>query len=234
MVLIFFGEYIVYMPIEYIKSLPDGSSLALWRIAEDERQLLNHLQLSDREFDELQAIRSEQGRVRSLAGRKALNCLFEEDVSECMKDEHGKPFVLGYEGYVSLSHSFDFAIAMAHPEFPVGVDIEIVQPKIRRIQGKFLRPSEIGFIDAQHDIHMLYACWCAKEAVFKWQGKKGISLKQHIEIQPFVLEERGHLNARLRYPGFDQVLKVGYENLGTYFLAYVCHPVTIRENFYAK
>ena len=232
--LIYFGEYIVYMPIEYIKSLSDGSSLALWRIEENERQLLDHLQLSSREFDELQSIRSEEGRVRSLAGRKALNSLFEQDVSECLKDEHGKPFVLGYEGYVSLSHSFDFAIAMTHPEFPVGVDIEIVQPKIRRIQGKFLRASEIDFIDRQHDIQMLYACWCAKEAVFKWQGKKGISLKQNIEIQPFVLEEKGHLEARLSYPGFDQVLKVAYENLGSYFLAYVCHPVTIRQNIYAK
>jgi len=222
------------MPIEYIKSLSDGSSLALWRIEENERQLLDHLKLSSREFDELQCIRSEEGRVRSLAGRKALNSLFKEDVSECMKDEHGKPFVLGYEGYVSLSHSFDFAIAMTHPEFPVGVDIEIVQPKIRRIQGKFLRDSEIDFIDRQHDIQMLYACWCAKEAVFKWQGKKGISLKQNIEIQPFELEEKGHLEARLSYPGFDQVLKVAYENLGTYFLAYVCHPVTIRQNIYAK
>lgn len=234
MVLIYFREYIVYMPIEYIKSLSDGSSLALWRIEENERQLLDHLKLSSREFDELQCIRSEEGRVRSLASRKALNSLFKEDVSECMKDEHGKPFVLGYEGYVSLSHSFDFAIAMTHPEFPVGVDIEIVQPKIRRIQGKFLRDSEIKFIDRQHDIQMLYACWCAKEAVFKWQGKKGISLKQNIEIQPFVLEEKGHLEARLSYPGFDQVLKVAYENLGTYFLAYVCHPVTIRQNIYAK
>jgi len=233
-VLIYFREYIVYMPIEYIKSLSDGSSLALWRIEENERQLLDHLKLSSREFDELQCIRSEEGRVRSLAGRKALNSLFKEDVSECMKDEHGKPFVLGYEGYVSLSHSFDFAIAMTHPEFPVGVDIEIVQPKIRRIQGKFLRDSEIDFIDRQHDIQMLYACWCAKEAVFKWQGKKGISLKQNIEIQPFELEEKGHLEARLSYPGFDQVLKVAYENLGTYFLAYVCHPVTIRQNIYAK
>lgn len=232
--LIYFREYIVYMPIEYIKSLSDGSSLALWRIEENERQLLDHLKLSSREFDELQCIRSEEGRVRSLAGRKALNSLFKEDVSECMKDEHGKPFVLGYEGYVSLSHSFDFAIAMTHPEFPVGVDIEIVQPKIRRIQGKFLRDSEIDFIDRQHDIQMLYACWCAKEAVFKWQGKKGISLKQNIEIQPFELEEKGHLEARLSYPGFDQVLKVAYENLGTYFLAYVCHPVTIRQNIYAK
>lgn len=222
------------MPIEYIKKLSDGSSLALWRIEESERQLLDHLQLSSREFDELQSIRSEEGRVRSLASRKALNSLFEQDVSECMKDEHGKPFVLGYEGYVSLSHSFDFAIAMAHPAYPVGVDIEIVQPKIRRIQDKFLRPSEIAVIDGRHDIQMLYACWTAKEAIFKWQGKKGISLKQNIEIQPFMLEEKGHLEARLSYPGFDQMLKVAYENLGTYFLAYVCRPVSIRESSYAK
>jgi len=212
------------MPIRYIKELANGSFLALWHIEENEDELLAHLKISSRELKELHGIRSEKGRVRWLAVRKALNSLFPEDISECLKDEHGKPFVSNYDGYISLSHSNEYAIAMLHPENPVGVDIEIIQPKIRRIVNKFLKESEIEIVQGEHEIEKLYACWCAKESIFKWQGKKGISLKQNIEILDFAYQETGVLPARLYTSDYSQHLTVEYEKMDGYFLAYVCNP----------
>jgi len=212
------------MPIRYIKTLDNGSSLALWHIEENEEELVSHVKISCREEEELHAIRSEKGRIRWLAVRKALNSLFPEDISECEKDEHGKPFISNYSGYISLSHSNDYAIAMAHPQNPVGVDIEIIQPKIKRIARKFLKDKEIEFIYGNQEIEKLYACWCAKEAIFKWQGKKGISLKQNIDILEFQLEESGFLQARLYTTDCNQYLTVEYEKMGAYFLAHVCNP----------
>src|SRR5690606_3016590 len=99
------------MPIRYIKNLANGSSLALWHIEESEEELLADLHISLREENELHSIRSEKGRIRWLAVRKALNSLFPEDISECFKDSHGKPYVRNFQGYISLSHSNDYAIA---------------------------------------------------------------------------------------------------------------------------
>jgi len=218
------------MPIRYIKTLVDGSTLALWHITENEEELLSHVNISPRELEEVHGIRSEKGRVRWLAVRKALNSLFPEDISECFKDEHGKPFVNNFNGYISLSHSNDYAIAMVHPDHPVGVDIEIIQPKIRRIVHKFLKDSEIEIVKGKHEIEKLYACWCAKEAIFKWQGKKGISLKQNIKISDFEYNEAGSLEALLFTDNYSQGLKVEFEEMDGYFLAYVCSPYTSSIN----
>ena len=212
------------MPLRYKKNFADGSSLALWQIEETEEELRSQLVISLREERELETIRAEKGRVRWLAVRKALNSLFPEDISESRKDEHGKPFVCNYDGYISLSHSNDFAVAMIHPQHPVGVDIEIIQPKIRRIVKKFLTDKEIDFVHGEHEIEKLYACWCAKEAIFKWQGKKGISLKQNIEIHSFQYTGSGILQASLNTSEFSKVLKVEYEKVDGYSLAYVCNP----------
>jgi len=211
------------MPVRYIKTLANGSSLCLWYIEESEKELHSNLTISSREQKELSGIRSERGRIRWLAVRQALNALFPHGVAECLKDEHGKPYIANYNGYISLSHSNDFAIAMVHPENAVGVDIEIIQPKIRRIAGKFLKDSEIARIHGEHEIERLYVCWCAKEAIFKWQGKKGISLKQNIEIEAFHFQETGTLRARLYTPDFSQHLMVDYEKMDGYLLAYLCN-----------
>jgi 4'-phosphopantetheinyl transferase len=211
------------MPIRYIKTLANGSSLCLWHIEESEEELRSNLSISNREEKELLTIRSEKGRVRWLAVRRALNVLFPNGVSECLKDEHGKPYIENFGGYISLSHSNDFAIAMVHAENAVGVDIEIIQPKIRRIAQKFLKDFEIERVHGEHEIERLYVCWCAKEAIFKWQGKKGISLKQNIEIEAFEFQEIGTLRARLYTSDYSQYLTVDYEEMDGYLLAYVCN-----------
>ena len=164
--------------------------------------------MSKVERDELYKIRSPYGRIRWLAVRRALNSLFPQDITECLKDEHGKPYVKGFDGYISLSHSNEYAIAISHPTNPVGVDIEIIQPKIKRIKQKFMTDKELLSIYGDHEIEQLYVCWCAKESIFKWQGRKGISLKQNIDIVPFEYQDKGSLQAYLNTSNSSQLLTV--------------------------
>lgn len=212
------------MPIRFIKKIEDGSTLALWYIDEDEDKLREGLRMSDLERQELSKIRSPYGRIRWLAVRRALNCLFAQDITECLKDEHGKPYVKGFDGYISLSHSNEYAAAISHPRHPVGVDIEIIQPKIKRIKQKFMTEKELRFIHGENEIEQLYACWCAKESIFKWQGRKGISLKQNIDVVPFEYQDKGSLQAYLNTSDASQLLTVEYQKMEGYFLAYVSNP----------
>ena len=99
------------------------------------------------------------------------------------KDEHGKSHPMDDCGYVSLTHSHGLAAAIFHKEMPVGIDLEFIREKAVKLGPKFLDPSEIEFLE-DDPLHYTIA-WSAKETIYKCQGKKGISLKQNIRLEPF-------------------------------------------------
>lgn len=104
------------------------------------------------------------------------------------KDEHGKSHPMDEYGYVSLTHSHGLAAAIFHKEMPVGIDLDFVREKVVKLGPKFLNPSEISFLN---DDPLLYTiAWSSKETIYKCQGRKGISLKQNILLQPFVKDQR--------------------------------------------
>lgn len=99
------------------------------------------------------------------------------------KDEHGKSHPMDGYGYVSLSHTKGIAAAIFHKEMPVGVDLEYVREKVVRLGPKFLDPSEIEYLNGDPLLYTI--AWSAKESIFKCQGRKGISLKYNILLEPF-------------------------------------------------
>lgn len=99
------------------------------------------------------------------------------------KDEHGKSHPMDGYGYVSLSHTKGIAAAIFHKEMPVGVDLEYVREKVVRLGPKFLDPSEMEYLNGDPLLYTI--AWSAKESIFKCQGRKGISLKYNILLEPF-------------------------------------------------
>lgn len=104
------------------------------------------------------------------------------------KDEHGKSHPMDGYGYVSLTHTKGIAAAIFHKDMPVGIDLDYVREKVVRLGPKFLDPKEIAFLN--NDPLLYTIAWSAKEAIFKCQGRKGISLKSNILLEPFSLEDR--------------------------------------------
>lgn len=119
--------------------------------------------------------------------KEALDCL-NIPYPGFYKDEHGKSHTMNDSGYVSLTHSHGWAAAIFHKEMPVGIDLDFVREKIVRLGPKFLDPSEIRFLD--NDPLLYTIAWSAKESIYKCQGKKGISLKQNILLQPFARDQK--------------------------------------------
>src|SRR5690554_688105 len=104
------------------------------------------------------------------------------------KDEHGKSHLMDHYGHVSLTHSQGLAAAIFHKEMPVGIDLDFVREKVLRLGPKFLDASEIDFLD---DDPLLYTiAWSAKETIYKCQGRKGISLRENILLQPFHKDQK--------------------------------------------
>ncbi len=74
--------------------------------------------------------------------------------------------------HVSISHSGDYAVAMAHRELRCGIDLQETSHRIQKVQERFAVDDEILLLEnkfnAKHDkIEYLTLLWAAKEAFKK-------------------------------------------------------------------
>ncbi|MBA4300231.1 4'-phosphopantetheinyl transferase superfamily protein [Algoriphagus alkaliphilus] len=102
------------------------------------------------------------------------------------KDEHGKSQSMNSQGYVSLTHTPGYAAAIFHREQPVGIDMDLIREKILKIGFRFLDTSEVDFLE-KDPTHYTMA-WSAKESIFKCQGKRGVSFRENILLEPFEID----------------------------------------------
>jgi 4'-phosphopantetheinyl transferase len=171
------------MPLYQNENLPDSSQLLVWKLDETEEELLLLLP-TFHDNSELQIISHPQKRREWLASRIVIRMLAEManiTYQGLWKDEHGKPFLIGRSNFISITHTTDFVAGVIHPNTPVGVDMEKKTEKLIRIAHKFLSDEEA--INAGSDIGSLCMLWCSKEALFKLNGRKNISLKTNITVQ---------------------------------------------------
>lgn len=88
------------------------------------------------------------------------------------KNEFGKPFVIGADGYdFSVSHSVR-AVAFAGVSSRVGVDIERIRRRKCGFSERFFAENEIKFIEeSETPDEAFFEIWTKKEAYSKMLGK---------------------------------------------------------------
>lgn len=210
------------MALVYLRELDSKTRFAIWRIEETAAELLHSVQLNGREKAFVEGLNKGKRTLHWLATRALLRRMLDTtDYIDCPSDENGKPYLANFPQRISLTHSFDYAAVMMSDDREVGIDLEIVKPKITRIADKFMKPEELGFISEQQKIDQLYAVWCAKEAVYKLQGNKGVSFRDDMTVQPFEYHEQGTLLLDLHASIRRDTFKVFYERFNDYMLGYV-------------
>ena len=210
------------MSLVYLRELDEQTKFAIWRIEESDEDLLSKLQLDEREKAKLASFNKGKRRLHWLATRVLLRTLLNTSgYIDCPSDANGKPYLANFPQKISLSHSFDYAAAMISTKGEVGIDMEIIKTKVERIQHKFLKPIELAFIESgETKYEQLYACWCAKEAIYKLQGNSGVSFLNNMTIQPFEYQHQGVLKLLLDHNQSQCLFDVHYEKFGEYMLAY--------------
>ena len=204
------------MPLVKINEMRKESAWALWQVSETEEELAFMAMASYPE-----EIISKQKRLEWLAGRALIKSLTEYIGLEYFglrKDEYGKPFLKEHPHYISLSHSFPYVAAQIHPSHSVGIDLEQPKDKLLRIASRVLSPVELT--DAGTDIvkHCVY--WCAKEAMYKIHGKRGLHFENQLKIEPFELEQQGDLKGRIKAEGFTDPVALRYSVQTDYVMVY--------------
>ena len=160
-------------------------------------------------------------RVEWLASRYLLHELSgRSERADCLKDEFGKPYLVGSEYQISLSHSHGLAAVIAAPQ-AVGIDIQLEVPKIERIAHKYMRPAEMDSLSEERRITHLHLYWGAKEALFKAYGRKEVDFKQHLFNKPFSLVgDSGSFQGQLIKPTIQQSFQLSYRLFDSFVLVW--------------
>lgn len=193
-----------------ILSIPinDECVAVLQPITEDEPTLRSRLLLVKGERDELAGITHPAQRVEWLACRVAVRELIEAQgmhYQGLQKDEYGKPFLMDLPWHISLSHTAGWAAAVVHRSRPVGIDIEPIREQFKRVVPRVLSSDEIDH--AAGDPHRLAMYWCAKEAMYKLYGKRQLTFRDHLHVDPFP-PSADHLTGYVRLPDHQEQLTI--------------------------
>ncbi len=112
-------------------------------------------------------------------------------------DEGGKPWLDGNPIHFSPSSSGQFGLIAVSTDRPIGVDIEIHNPKMASLDMQFLASDEINLLKAeQNDTANFFRIWSRKEAVIKATGEgmgfplRTISVLQDVVTVPTAVHIR--------------------------------------------
>ncbi len=165
----------------YQHNINQHTRLAVWRIEEPEDFFLEEVPLK-------QDVTHPYKRLQHLAGRYLLRVLFPDfPLEEIQVADTKKPFLPGEHYHFSISHSGNFAAAIASSISRVGIDIELITPRIERISAKFLAEGEKEFLRNwelfdQLRLELTTVIWSAKEALFKWYGAGKVDFREHMQL----------------------------------------------------
>lgn len=211
------------MPIVLNKQIDSDTILGVWKIEETAEQFISGLQLKEHELELINSFGNGKRAIHWLSTRLLLRVLLQTDeYIDCKIDEHGKPYLANMDAHISISHSYDYAAVMVSKTKKVGVDIELIKHRIKSIKHKFLSDLELAQKQIGDNTDGLYVAWCTKEAIYKWNGTKGLEFKKHIHIKTFKLKEEGCLQALVETSDGTKELTVNYFKTGDgYMLGYV-------------
>ncbi|GAB4006136.1 hypothetical protein GCM10028808_07480 [Spirosoma migulaei] len=171
------------------------------------------------EREELARITHPSQRIEWLACRVAIRQLTEAQgllYRGLQKDEFGKPSLIGTPWHISLSHTSGWAAAVLHRSRPVGIDIEPIREQFKRVVPRVLSAEENTH--AANDPNRLAVYWCAKEALYKLYGKRQLTFREHLHVEPFT-DGAEELIGHVRLPDHEEQLTIRCFQAGPGLLA---------------
>jgi 4'-phosphopantetheinyl transferase EntD len=198
------------------------TTLGVWKIEEPESFFLAKVPLK-------QQVTHPYKRLQHLAGRYLLPLLYPDfPLEEIVIADTRKPFLHDEKYHFSISHCGNFAAAIASSVNRVGVDIELVSPRLKMISPKFLSEKESVYLRqwehlAKLHLELVTIIWSAKEAVFKWYGHGGLDFRTHMLLNgTIIFHSDGWLEIPFLFNGTEPVpLTVMAKRFEPLVLAYV-------------
>ena len=191
----------------------------LWKAGASEQELIHTLALSSEIVVQLkQKYKHTSAWMDWLHSRNALQLLLQQNPLTLEKDVNGKMLHPIPNRYLSLSHCTGWAIAV-ESEQAIGVDIQTYSSKLARIATKYIPMEQLEILEVQPNYQdYLHLHWGIKEALFKLYGKGQLDYKKHLLIEPFEIQTKGQLNAKIRKTDVSISCHIDYVKAEDYYL----------------
>lgn len=178
------------MPLFYQHNINQDTKLGIWHITEPESFFLEKVPMK-------RDVSHPFKRLQHLAGRYLLSYLFGDfPLEEIRIADTRQPFLASEKYHFSISHCGSYAAAIVSSNSRVGVDIELITPRIEAVAYKFLHEEEEHFFNEDYALFLeqwglrgrvyqefLTLIWNAKEAIFKWHGRGELDFKRHMKLE---------------------------------------------------
>ena len=180
------------MPLFYQQNINATTKMAIWAIEEPlaffESKLLGRVEAS-------KAIMHPVKRTQYLAARLLLQELLpEEDINNIEYAANGKPYFVNASIHFSISHCNGYAACVISEEGPVGIDIELIHERIKKVAPKFLHIAElenINTLEQEAQLKEMSFVWTAKEAMYKMNEKLGIDFSADLRVEGLTNNRNG-------------------------------------------
>ncbi len=200
-------------------SLPNNTTVYLWKINEEIDDLKQQLLLTELSTNRLAKMKSESHIKGFLAVRKLLNVIDYTD-SDLYYDSFGKPLLKNGKN-ISISHSHELACIIISDN-KVGIDIELKSERI--LKNISLLFNEDFILNTKENkettITLTTFGWAIKEALFKLIPENDVSFRDNISIQPFQVNENSCI-ANVEINNKKTSYTIHLETIENYVLAYV-------------
>lgn len=195
----------------------NNTQVGIWRIEETPDYFLNRMNITESSLEKI-AKMNERRKTEWLAARHLLQQMLGEHVF-CYSDEFGKPILQDSERHLSISHSRGLATVVVSNQ-SIGVDIQEIAPKIKRIAHKFMRTEETESLTEANYVKHLHIYWGAKEALYKAYGKKKLDFRQHILVKPFYYLPKGNTTGKVVKGDYNTNFNIYFEEIESHYLVF--------------
>ena len=213
------------MPIFFQQDIDETTKLGIWKIEEQETFFLQKV-VPQRN------VSHPHKKLQHLAGRYLLKFLYPDFPIELIRiADTRKPFLEDEAYHFSISHCSDYAAVIVSKTERVGIDIELITPKVERIMNKFLNEEEKKMLDGEQvsksnkqlvvKNQQLTLMWCCKEAVYKWWSYGSVDFSEKIRLMPFQTKASGSLAAWFFSPQKAFDLTIHFKTIDELCLAWL-------------
>jgi 4'-phosphopantetheinyl transferase EntD len=170
------------MPLFQEWSPNEHSLAAIWHIEEEEEFFGEKTRLTSQ-------IKHPRKRIEYLTGRYLLMHLRDDfPLHHITPDEHDKPRVPANRLFFSISHSYPYVAAVLSVEEECGIDVQVWKDNIAEISHMYLSDEEEAL--CRGDKRLLTLAWSAKEAAYKWYGRRKTEFIRDLPIMGVVGDKR--------------------------------------------
>jgi phosphopantetheinyl transferase len=186
------------MPLFYQQNINATTKMAIWAIEEPLAFFESKLQ---GRVEDGKTIMHPVKRTQHLAARLLLQTMLPAlDINSIEYAANGKPYFENANIHFSISHCNGYAACAISEEGPVGIDIELIHERIKKVAPKFLHKSElekINTLNEEAQLKEMSFVWAAKEAMYKMNEKLGINFSEHLRIEGLTNNTKAMMSASI-------------------------------------